>query len=111
MARVLEDLSMRFVIAALLLSAPALAADPARRVQHELTVTAAAGGPTRLKLPDRVAHTDTARLQVRVGAERAEVPRNQWGFVDSRTIQLLPIGSEAGPQHVYELSYEALPER
>ena len=45
------------------------------------------------------------------GADRAEVPRDQWGFVDSRTIQLLPIGSEAGPQHVYELSYEALPER
>ena len=102
---------MRLIVAALLLSIPAHAAEPAmRRVQHELTpANPAPGGPTRLRLPDRVAHTDTARLQVRVGAERSEVPREQWGFVDSRTIQLLPIGSEAGPQHVYELSYDALP--
>lgn len=107
---------MRLIIAALLLSIPAhpvsaQAMDPAmRRVQHELTAsTPAPGAPTRLRLPDRVAHTDTARLQVRVGAERSEVPRDQWGFVDNRTIQLLPIGSAAGPQHVYELAYDAVP--
>lgn len=95
----------------LLVSLPTYAAEPEmRRVQHELSlVPPAPGGPTRLRMPDRVAHTDTARLSVRVGATRSEVPRDQWGFVDRRTIQLLPIGAEAGPQHVYELSYDAVP--
>ena len=104
---------MRHALAAfaLLLPFPAQAAEGGmRRVEDELTAfPQPPGGPARFRLPDRVAHTDTARLSVRVGGAQSEVPREQWGFVDRRTIQLLPIGSEAGPQHVYELSYDAIP--
>ena len=89
------------------------APDPAagmRRVEEVLTPAPANPfGSARFALPYRVAHTDTARLHVRVGAERSEVPREQWNFVNNRTIQLLPIGSEAGPQHIYEMSYDAVP--
>lgn len=67
------------------------------------------GGPARFRLPSRVAHTDTARLYARTGAGRAEVPRTQWGFVDSRTIQLLPIGRAPDAQQSFELDYEAVP--
>lgn len=67
------------------------------------------GGPARFRVPARIAHTDTARLYARTGANRAEVPRDGWGFVDSRTIQLLPIGRAPEPQQSFELSYEAVP--
>lgn len=96
---------------ALLLPLAAQAAEgEMRRVQHELSaIPQTPGGPARFRLPDRVAHTDTARLSVRVDGTQSEVPREQWGFVDRRTIQLLPIGSQPGPQHAYELSYDAIP--
>lgn len=100
-----------FAVTALLLPLTAQAAEgEMRRVEHELSLLPAApGSPARFQMPERVAHTDTARLSVRVGSAQSEVPREQWGFVDRRTIQLLPIGSQPGPQHAYKLSYDAVP--
>lgn len=107
---------MRRIAALLaLLSTPALAQPAdlntgARRIEAPAApIAAPPGGPARFRVPARVAHMDTAQLYVRTGAGRAEVPRTQWGFVDNRTIQLLPIGRAPDPQQTFELSYEAYP--
>ncbi len=80
------------------------------RIRHEFQ--AGTRGPAdvaRVALPYPVANTDTARLTVRAREADApqEVKRDDWGFVDSSTIQMLPFGTKLVPRHIYELTYVA----
>ncbi len=82
-----------------------------RRIRHEFingTRGPESGGP--LRLPYRVADTDTVRLQVRSreADPREDVPRDAWGFRDSQTIQLLPPGTPPAPRRIYDLTYDAI---
>ena len=82
-----------------------------RRIRHEfINGTRGPEGAGPIRLPYRVADTDTARLQSRLRAEdpRVDVPRDAWGFRDSQTIQLLPPGTAAEPRRIYDLTYDAI---
>ena len=80
------------------------------RIRHEFI--AGTRGPEavqRIRLPYPVANMDTARLTVRSTTADAPTPLrpDEWGWVDSSTIQLLPFGTLPAPRRIYELSYEA----
>ncbi len=63
----------------------------------------------RIRLPYPVATMDTARLTVRSRSADAPTPLrpDEFGWVDSSTIQLLPFGTVPTPRRIYELTYEA----
>lgn len=80
------------------------------RIRHEFV--AGTRGPEkvpRIRLPYPVANMDTARLTVRSRAADTPTPLrpDEWGWVDSSTIQLLPFGTLPTPRRVYDLTYEA----
>ncbi len=80
------------------------------RIRHEFI--AGTRGPEavpRIGLPYPVATMDTARLTVRSRSSDAPTPLrpDEFGWVDSRTIQLLPFGTLPTPRRIYELTYEA----
>ena len=80
------------------------------RIRHEFV--AGTRGPEavqRIRLPYPVANMDTARLTVRSTTADPPTPLrpDEWGWVDSSTVQLLPFGTYPAPRRIYELSYEA----
>ncbi len=80
------------------------------RIRHEFI--AGTRGPEavpRIRLPYPVANMDTARLTVRSRFADAPTPLrpDEFAWVDSSTIQLLPFGTLPTPRRIYELSYEA----
>lgn len=80
------------------------------RIRHEFI--AGTRGPEavpRIRLPYPVASMDTARLTVRSRATDAPTALrpDEWGWVDSGTIQLLPFGTLPTPRRIYDLTYEA----
>jgi hypothetical protein len=80
------------------------------RIRHEFV--AGTRGPeavSRIHLPYPVANMDTARLTVRSRSADAPTPLrpDEFGWVDSSTIQLLPFGTMPTPRRIYELTYEA----
>jgi len=80
------------------------------RIRYEFI--AGSRGPDavpRIGLPYPVATMDTARLTVRSRGADAPTPLrpDEFGWVDSRTIQLLPFGTLPTPRRIYELTYEA----
>ena len=80
------------------------------RIRHEFI--AGTRGPEavqRIRLFYPVANMDTARRTVRSTTADAPTPLrpDEWGWVDSSTIQLLPFGTYPTPRRIYELSYEA----
>ncbi len=81
-----------------------------RRIRYEFI--AGTRGPEavpRIRLPYPVANMDTARLTVRSRSADAPTPLrpDEFGWVDSSTIQLLPFGTVPTPRRIYELTYEA----
>ena len=81
-----------------------------QRIRHEFQLgTRGPDNLLRIALPYPVASTDTARLTHRAREQdsRDTIPRDAWGFVDSRSIQLLPFGTRATPGHIYEFTYDA----
>lgn len=77
------------------------------RIRHEFQSGTRGTEPVgRIRLPYPVAHTDTARLTVRARADDPPSPQ-AFGWVDSRTIQLMPFGTAPAPRHIYDLTYEA----
>lgn len=80
------------------------------RIRHEFI--AGTRGPEavpRIRLPYPIANMDTARLTVRSRFADAPTPLrpDEFAWVDSSTIQLLPFGTLPTPRRIYELSYEA----
>jgi len=80
------------------------------RIRHEFI--AGSRGPDavpRIGLPYPVATMDTARLTVRSRGADAPTPlrSDEFGWVDDRTIQLLPFGTLPTPRRIYELTYDA----
>ena len=67
------------------------------------------GSIRRLSYPATSTDQPEARLTVRdrESDARTEIPRDEWEFLDDRTIRMLPIGSNFAPIKIYELWYEA----
>ena len=67
------------------------------------------GSQRRLSYPAASMDKRTARLTVRdrESEPRIEIPADQWEFVDSRTIRLLPEGRKFEPFRIYDFWYEA----
>ena len=83
-----------------------------RRIRDEFhfgTRTAGDGSIRRLSYPAASTDQPAARLTVRdrESDRRSEIPRNEWEFLDERTIRLLPPGRNFAPIKIYELWYEA----
>jgi hypothetical protein len=83
-----------------------------RRIRDEFhfgTRTAGDGSIRRLSYPAASTDQPAARLTVRdrESDTRAEIPRDEWEFIDERTIRLLPPGRSFAPIKIYELWYEA----
>jgi hypothetical protein len=81
-----------------------------RRIRHEFLAGTRGTDPIRrIRLPYPVANTDTARLTVR--SRQADPPTpltpDDFRWVDSSTIQLMPFGTAPTPRRIYELTYEA----
>ncbi len=81
------------------------------RIRHEFI--AGTRGPEampRIRLPYRVANTDTARLTVRSRSADTPTPltSDDFRWVDSGTIQLMPFGTMPTPRRIYDLTYEAI---
>jgi len=68
------------------------------------------GSVRRLSYPAASTDPPAARLTVRdrESDRRTEIPRDEWEFVDDRSIRLLPPGHNFAPIKIYELWYEAL---
>ena len=83
-----------------------------RRIREEFQIGKRAGPPTRggsAQLPGRLDRR-AARLTARARARRPAAPRfraSSWEFVDERSIQLLPAGTQAETAPIYELHYPA----
>ena len=83
-----------------------------RRIRDEFhfgTRTPADGSVRRLSYPAATTGQPAARLTVRDRERdpRREIPRQEWEFVDERSIRLLPAGRNFEPIKIYELWYEA----
>jgi hypothetical protein len=83
-----------------------------RRIRDEFhigTRTTGIGDVARLNYPAVSTDPHKARLTVRdrEGDTRTEVPADAWEFVDSRSIRLLPFGTNFAPVKIYEIWYEA----
>jgi hypothetical protein len=84
----------------------------ARRIRDEFhfgTRTTSDGSIRRLSYPAATLDQPAARLTVRdrESDRRSEIPREEWEFLDERTIRLLPPGRNFAPIKIYELWYEA----
>jgi hypothetical protein len=68
------------------------------------------GGVRRLSYPAASTDQPAARLTVRARESdpRTEIARETWGFIDDRSIRLLPEGRRFEPIKIYELWYEAI---
>jgi len=89
-------------------SGPAI--EVTRRIRHEFVAGTRSADPMqRIRLPYPVAHTDTALLTVR--SRQADAPTalgpDDFRWVDSSTIQLMPYGITPTPRRIYNLTYEA----
>ncbi|HML10136.1 MAG TPA: alpha/beta hydrolase domain-containing protein [Stellaceae bacterium] len=83
-----------------------------RRIRDEFhfgTRTADDGSVRRLSYPAASTDQPAARLTVRdrESDRRTEIPRQEWEFIDDRSIRLLPPGRNFAPIKIYELWYEA----
>ncbi len=81
-----------------------------KRIRHEFIAGTRSADPMqRIRLPYPVANTDTARLTVRSRQADAPTPLgpDDFRWVDSSTIQLMPYGATPTPRRIYELTYEA----
>ena len=83
-----------------------------RRIRDEFhfgTRTPADGSIRRLSYPAAALDQPAARLTVRdrESDRRTEIPRDEWEFLDDRTIRMLPVGRNFTPIKIYELWYEA----
>jgi hypothetical protein len=83
-----------------------------RRVRDEFhfgTRAAGDGSVRRLSYPAASTDQPTARLTVRdrESDTRTEIPRDEWEFLDDRSIRMLPVGRNFRPIKIYELWYEA----
>jgi len=83
-----------------------------RRIRDEFHVGTRSpgdGSARRLSYPAASTDQPTARLAVRdrESDRRSEIPRDEWEFLDERTIRLLPPGRNFAPIKIYELWYEA----
>jgi hypothetical protein len=81
-----------------------------QRIRHEFVAGTRGTDPIqRIRLPYPVAHTDTAGLTVR--SRQADVPMplgpDDFRWVDSSVIQLMPFGTTPTPRRIYEFTYEA----
>jgi hypothetical protein len=76
---------------------------------HFGTRTTGDGSIRRLSYSAASLDQPTARLTVRdrESDRRTEIPRDEWEFLDERTIRLLPPGRNFAPIKIYELWYEA----
>jgi len=80
------------------------------RIRHEFIAgTRGTEEVRRIRLPYPVANMDTARLTVRSRSADPPTPLrpDEFGWVDSSTIQLLPFGTMPTPRRIYEPTYEA----
>jgi hypothetical protein len=85
----------------------------ARRIRDEFhfgTRAPGDGSVRRLSYPAASTDQPAARLAVRdrESDRRSEIPRDEWEFLDDRSIRLLPPGRNFGPVKIYELWYEAV---
>ena len=83
-----------------------------RRIRDEFhfgTRAVGDGSIRRLSYPAASLDQPAARLTVRdrESDKRSEIPRDEWQFLDERTIRLLPVGRNFAPIKIYELWYEA----
>ena len=66
---------------------------------------------SQLRLSYETASPDTAKARLAVrdrqDDERQEIPADRWTFADSRTVRLLPEGTQFEPGRIYDLWYEA----
>lgn len=71
-----------------------------------------AKGQVQARLSFRAAATDRARATLLVRETNTSaatvVPRDQWEFIDDRSIQLLPMGTPFRPGVIYQLVYRAV---
>jgi hypothetical protein len=67
------------------------------------------GSIRRLSYPAASLDQPAARLSVRDRERdtRTEIPRDEWEFLDDRSIRMLPVGRNFAPIKIYELWYEA----
>jgi hypothetical protein len=84
----------------------------ARRIRDEFhfgTRAAGDGSVRRLSYPAASTDQPAARLTVRdrESDHRTEIPRDEWEFLDDRSIRMLPVGRNFQPIKIYELWYEA----
>jgi hypothetical protein len=82
-----------------------------RRIRDEFhfgTRTAGDGSIRRLSYPAASIDQPAARLTVRdrESDARTEIPRDEWEFLDDRSIRLMPVGRNFAPIKIYELWYE-----
>ena len=83
-----------------------------RRIRDEFhfgTRAAGDGSLRRLSYPAASTDQPAARLTVRdrESDRRTEIPRDEWEFLDDRSIRMLPVGRNFAPIKIYELWYEA----
>jgi hypothetical protein len=83
-----------------------------RRIRDEFhfgTRAAGDGSVRRLSYPAASTDQPAARLTVRdrESDRRTEIPRDEWEFLDERSIRLMPVGRNFAPIKIYELWYEA----
>jgi hypothetical protein len=83
-----------------------------QRIRDE--IVAGTRGPERVeiaRLPYPAASTDKTRARLTAHARqvdpRTEIPPDDWAFVDSHSVRLLPQGTLFKPRQIYELWYEA----
>jgi alpha/beta hydrolase family protein len=83
-----------------------------RRIRDEFhfgTRSPGDGSVRRLSYPAASTDQPAARLTVRdrESDRRRDIPRDEWEFIDDRSIRLLPPGRDFAPIKIYELWYEA----
>jgi Alpha/beta hydrolase domain len=83
-----------------------------RRIRDEFhfgTRAPGDGSVRRLSYPAATTDQPAARLTVRdrESDRRIEIPRDEWEFLDDRSIRLMPPGRNFAPVKIYELWYEA----
>ena len=83
-----------------------------RRIRDEFhfgTRSPGDGSIRRLSYPAASLDQPAARLTVRdrESDRRSEIPRDEWEFLDDRSIRMLPVGRNFEPIKIYELWYEA----
>jgi len=83
-----------------------------RRIRDEFhfgTRAAGDGSIRRLSYPAASTAQPSARLTVRdrESDRRSEIPRDEWEFLDDRSIRMLPVERNFEPVKIYELWYEA----